>query len=306
MNTLCIAFAVGLAASVGMVIEQPAKDQPAKAEAPKAGEPIRHTRDASAAEKLGFTLGTQAWTFRDRTTFEAIDTAARLGLKAIELYPGQTLKPDSKSKFGTDMTAAERTELKDKLAKAGVKVLASGVWGFSKDEAAARKTFELMKDMGIPEITCEPETDAWDVVEKLAKEFKIKCACHNHPKPSTYWNPDTVLGSVKSRSEWVGACADTGHWVRSGVSTLEALKKYEGRIISLHFKDVKGDVDQPWGTGAGEAAKMLRELRRQKFQGLVSLEYETGSGVELEKVAVKCIEFFDKECQAILAEETKK
>jgi hypothetical protein len=50
-------------------------------------------RDDAAAEKLGWRLGAQAWTFRDRTAFEAIATAHRLGLKYIELYPGQPLAP---------------------------------------------------------------------------------------------------------------------------------------------------------------------------------------------------------------------
>ena len=36
-------------------------------------------RDDAAAEKLGWRLGAQAWTFRDRTAFEAIATAHRLG-----------------------------------------------------------------------------------------------------------------------------------------------------------------------------------------------------------------------------------
>ena len=42
-------------------------------------------RDDAAAERLGFRLGVQAWTFRDRTAFEAIATAHRLGLRYIEL-----------------------------------------------------------------------------------------------------------------------------------------------------------------------------------------------------------------------------
>jgi len=311
MNTWIIVASVGLlagawAGTVG-VEGQPGKQQAPAGKEPESKEPaVTHRRDAAAAEKLGFVLGTQAWTFRDRTAFEAIETAARLGLGAIELFPGQTLKPGSSSKVGPDLSASERAELREKLGASKVEAMALGVWNFSKDEAAGRKIFEFAKEMGIGVVTCEPAVEAWDVVGKLASEFKIKAACHNHPKPSTYWNPDKVLESLKGRGEWVGACADTGHWVRSGVSTLEALKKYDGKIVSLHFKDVKDGVDQPWGTGAGEAAKMLRELRRQKFKGLVSVEYETGSGVELEKVVVKCIEFFDRECAAIVAEESEK
>ena len=78
-------------------------------------------RDDSYAEKLGWYLGTQAWTFRDRTTFEAIDTAHAMGLKYIELYPGQQMMPGKPDvKVGPDMTKEQRAELKAKRDYAGL------------------------------------------------------------------------------------------------------------------------------------------------------------------------------------------
>jgi hypothetical protein len=64
----------------------PVQDKPVQDPSP--------ARDDAAAEKLGWRLGVQAWTFRDRTAFEAIDTAAALGLRYIELYPGQQLSSE--------------------------------------------------------------------------------------------------------------------------------------------------------------------------------------------------------------------
>ena len=114
-----------------------------------------------------------------------------------------------------------------------------------------------------------------DAVERIAVHialFQLNAACHDHPKPSTYWNPDTVLQCVKGRSKRLGACADTGHWPRSGLVAVECLRKLEGRIVSLHFKDIapadKTGVDQPWGTGANDARAMLAELHRQGFRGV--------------------------------------
>lgn len=264
------------------------------------------SRDDSAAEKLGWKLATQAWTFRDRTAFAAIQTAEELGLKYIELYPGQDLGKDYPgAKVGPEMNHEQRTELRKHLAKSHVKLMNFGVVGFKKDEAEARKVFEFAKEMGIETITCEPALDAWDMVEKLAEEYKINAACHDHPKPSTYWNPDTVLANVKDRSKRLGACADTGHWPRSGLNAVECLKKLEGRIICLHFKDIApADAtgkDQPWGTGANNARAMLQELHRQGFKGVISLEYETGEGAELEKNAAKCIAFFDSVAKDLAA-----
>ena len=263
-------------------------------------------RDDRAAEQLGWQLGVQAWTFRDRTTFEAIDTAHALGLKYIELYPGQKLAPEhGDHKVGPDLAPAMREALQQKLAARGVKVMAFGVVGFSKDEAKARAMFAFAKAMGIATITCEPDVDAWDLVEKLAVEYGIDIACHNHPKPSHYWDPKTVLATVQARHARLGACADTGHWPRSGIDTVAGLQLLGKRIRSLHFKDIapataEGE-DKPWGTGAGKAREMLAELHRQGFRGLFSVEYESGAGKELEANVARCVAFFDAEARALVA-----
>jgi sugar phosphate isomerase/epimerase len=267
-------------------------------------------RDATAAKKLGFELGTQAWTFRDRSAFETLEIAKTLGLGYVEFYSGQVLSPKTKdARVGYDLTAAQRADLLGAAKAAGITPRAYGVISPSKDEADTRRHFEFAKEMQIGVITCEPTPDAWDLVDKLAKEYSIKAACHNHPKDSRYWNPDTVLASVKDRSASVGACADIGHWTRSGLDAVECLKKYEGRLISLHLKDVKEvngqKIDQPWGTGATGMAAVLRELRRQKFAGYMSVEYEHGAGKELEENVKKSIAFFDATCAAIVAEEAK-
>jgi len=251
-------------------------------------------RDDSAAEKLGWHLGTQAWTFRDRSTFEAIDTAHAMGLKYIELYPGQQMKPGNKDlKVGSEMTKEQRAELKAKLKASGVAAMSFGVVAIDNDEKQARTQFEFVKDMGMTTVTCEPKKEAWDLVAKLADEYGLNVAVHNHPKPSYYWNPDTVLEFAKDRTKRVGACADTGHWPRSGLGTVESLKKLEGRIIELHFKDITDGVDQPWGTGKGDARAMLEELHRQGFKGQIYVEYEDGEGKPLERNVIRSIGFFD-------------
>ena len=263
-------------------------------------------RDDSAAERLGWKLGLQTWTFRDRTAMEAIATAERLGLKYLEMYPGQDLgKAFPGAKVGPEMSDELRAELRKHLVSHNVKLMNFGVVNIKNNEAEARKLFEFARDMGIVTITCEPEMAAWDMVEKLAEEFKINAACHDHPKPTPYWNPDTVLEAIKARSKRLGACADTGHWTRSELNPVECLKKLEGRVISLHFKDISPPglrgTDRPWGTGDGNARGVLEELHRQGFKGLICVEYESGKGAELEANVVKCIEWFDRVSREIAA-----
>jgi sugar phosphate isomerase/epimerase len=250
------------------------------------------------AEKLGWRLGCQAWTFHTTTFFDAVDKTASLGLHYIEAFPGQKLSADEHSgTMGPELSADGRKAVKQKLADSGVKLVNYGVCGLSKDPGQCRKTFEFAKDMGIETIVSEPDEDAFDMLDKLCEEYAINLAIHNHPKPSHYWNPDTVLKVCQGRSKRIGACADTGHWPRSGLNALECLKKLDGRIISLHFKDldkIGPDAhDVPWGTGVNNARGLLAEIHRQKLKPVFSIEYEYHWGNSLPEIA-QCVKFFDK------------
>jgi sugar phosphate isomerase/epimerase len=257
----------------------------------------------AGAQKLGWRLGCQAYSFNRFTFEEAIEKNASMGLKVIEIYPGQRLskaKPDAK--VGHDMSDADVAEMMKMAAAKGVTIVNYGVVGLSKDEAASRKVFEFAKKVGIETIVSEPPEDAFDTIEKLCEEYKINVALHNHPKPSRYWDPEVVLKACEGRSKRIGACADTGHWLRSGLDPLECLKKLEGRIISLHFKDLdkKGPVEQGqpgphdvhWGKGAANAEALLAELKRQGFKGVFSIEYEYNWDNSVPDIA-ECVKFFN-------------
>ncbi len=251
------------------------------------------------AEKLGWRLGCQAYSFNRFSFYEAVEKNASLGLKWIEAYPGQKLSQQKPNAGLNDALTPElRKEVKKKLADCDVKLVNFGVCGLSNNEKACRRVFDFAKDMGIETIVSEPAPDAFDLLDKLCGEYQINVALHNHPEPSRYWNPDTVLDACKGHCKRIGACADTGHWMRSGVNPLDALKKLEGHIISFHFKDLnkygRKDVhDVPWGTGAGNAKALLQEIHRQKLKAVFSIEYEYNWLNSLPEIA-QCVEFFDK------------
>ncbi len=263
-------------------------------------------KGAPNAEKLGWRLGCQAYSFNRFTFYEAIDKIASLGLHYVEVFPGQKLskeKPDVKT--DDSMSAEVRAEAKKKLADSDVKMVCYGVCGLSKDADASRKTFEFAKDMGIETIVSEPNFDAFDTIEKLCEEYGINVALHNHPKPSRYWDPDTVLKACKGRSKRIGACADTGHWMRSGIEPIGALKKLQGRIVSFHFKDLnqmgRGGHDVPWGTGEGNVEGMLTEIHRQGIKAVFSIEYEHNWLNSLPEIA-RSVEYFDKVAAELAAQ----
>jgi sugar phosphate isomerase/epimerase len=258
--------------------------------------------DESGAEKLGWKLAIQAWTNNQATLYETLELAQRLGLHYLEAFPGQRLSKDLEGGMGPGMSDEQIKGLLDKAEACGVKIVNFGVTGVPGDEPGARGLFEWAKKIGLETIVTEPGEDNVATLDKLAGEFDMKIAIHNHPQPSHYWNPETVLAAVPGASPRVGACADTGHWVRSGLDPVECIKKLEGRVVSLHFKDISartGDMhDVIWGTGASDAAGQLAALKAEGFKGVFSIEYEhQWSEADL----VKCAEFFFAEANKLAA-----
>jgi sugar phosphate isomerase/epimerase len=248
----------------------------------------------------GFAIGCQAYTFNRFSAFEAIEKTAQAGGRVIEFYPGQSLsKEEPNLRVDHDASDDVIAKLKAKLQQHKMMAVNYGVVGLPNDETQCRKVFEFAKKMGIPAVTSEPAIETMDLLEKLAKEYDIKVAIHNHPKRQNdpnymLWDPEYVASMVKGRDARLGACADTGHWLRSNITPVNALKILEGRIISSHLKDLNevGDRahDVPFGAGAANIPAILNELRRQGFNGNISIEYEYNWENSVPEVA-QCIGF---------------
>ncbi len=251
-------------------------------------------RDDSAAEKLGFKLSLQCWTFNRLTFFETVNKAAELGLKYVEMYPGQKLKPGSSVQINNRMSDEVCAEIEKKLADAGgLKVIAYGVDSVPTDEQGARRVFDWAKKMGMEVLVTE--TTPNDVLDKLCTEYQIKLALHNHPKS---WPPSKVLAACEGRCKLIGACGDTGHWMRAGYVPVDTLKKTgrPHRASALQGRQRIGHDahDVVWGTGASDVKGMMAELKRQGYKGYFSIEYEYGSLDDLMKNLPSSIAFFDQ------------
>ena len=228
--------------------------------------------------KLGWKLGAQAYTFNRFTFFEAIDKIDSCGLKYVEAYPGQAIGGGIEGKMDYHMDAVKRTKILQRLKEKGIKMISYGVVN-AKGDADWLQLFEFGKAMGLENFTSEPDVKDIPMISKLCDQFKINLAIHNHPQPSPYWNPDILFSAIQGQSKRLGSCADIGHWVRSGLDPIESLKKLEGHVIQLHVKDLneknkKEAHDVHWGTGVSNIDGVIKELKRQRFKGLLSVEYE--------------------------------
>ncbi|MFC3197750.1 sugar phosphate isomerase/epimerase family protein [Parapedobacter deserti] len=228
--------------------------------------------------KLGWHLSAQTYTFNRFTFFEAVDKTLSAGMNSVEAFNGQELGGGIEGKMDYKMDAAKRKAILKALKKKKVKLCAFGVVK-GKTEEEWRQLFEFADAMGIKVINSEPNEEFLPLIGQLATQYKIKVGLHNHPKPTHYWSPQVVLDAIsKANSAYVGACADIGHWVRSGLDPVECLKQYEGHLTSLHFKDLAEKArkthDVHWGTGVCNVEGVIAELKRQGFKGNISAEYE--------------------------------
>ena len=250
-----------------------------------------------AYKQNGFAIGCQAYTFNRFSVFEAIEKTAEAGGKVIEFFPGQKLTKDEPNiKWGHTASEEVMQRVEKKLAEHGIKAVNYGVVG-GKDEAEWRQIFVFAKRMKLYGVTTE-DVPKLDLIEPLVKEFDIRVGIHDHPRrpdnPSyKVWDPHYILEVTKNRDARIGACADTGHWQTSGLDPLYCIKVLKGRVISSHLKD-KTEFgpghDVPYGTGVGRIGMVLDELKKQGFEGNISIEYEYNWDHSVPEVK-QCIDF---------------
>ena len=247
-----------------------------------------------AAEEWKPRFALQLYSFRDRSFTDAVKTAKKLGFKYVEAYPGQPLGGELKGTTAFAMSAETRAKVKAFLAGEGIKLVSYGVTG-AKDEKGWRQLFSFATDMGIEIIQTEAGKDpkTLDLVNQLAQEYGVKVALHNHTQAAGF--PDKVAAQLKDHP-FIGSGADIGHWAAAGVVPLDGVKKLEGRFFTMHMVDMSkigsGAKIVPYGQGACELAKVLDELKRQRFGGTITCEYERMSP-NLEREIGECVKWYN-------------
>ena len=193
--------------------------------------------NSDATENIDWKLAVQK-SLRNGFTFEeALDKIQAGGFKYVEAYPGQDFGAGIEGSIHFSMDGAKQEKMKEMLDSRGLKLINFGVVK-CKSEEEWKQVFEFAAAMGIETVTAEPLPEHLTLIDQFANEHGINIAIHNHPSPSRYFHPDSVLNTLKGRSNRMGACADVGHWIRSGLNPVDCIKKLNGKIISFHFKDL--------------------------------------------------------------------
>lgn len=252
-----------------------------------------------AQEKLNWTLGLSAYTFKDKTVFETIELTAALGIMYMGGYSEQTVSEKISKDFDHNLNEDEIAAIRQQLVDAGITLRNYYVHKIPADEVQCRKIFEFASRLGVETIVSEPVPEALDIIEKYCNEYDIRLAIHNHTKKISpdYFDPDKVMEAVKDRSPLIGVCGDMGYWVRAGFDISQALDIVKERLFALHVHDLnelsKKGHDVAWGTGNCDLADIFKKLKDEYKRPLFfGLEYAHDWGKSLPDIK-KSKAFFD-------------
>lgn len=219
-------------------------------------------------------LGIQSYCFRHfKENSAVIEKLKSCGVDKIELCG---VHADFKDENTFD-------EVLRQYEEGGVEIVSIGVQSFNDDPNTERKYFEFAKRAGARFMSCSFAIDnvpqSFESAEKLAEEYGIKLAIHNHGGYDWLGN-STILGKIFSlTSENIGLCLDTAWALQAGEDPLQWVKKFGSRLYGVHIKDFvfdragKGE-DVVAGTGNLNLPQLLEELKSVNFNGYAVLEYE--------------------------------
>ncbi len=242
-----------------------------------------------------FRLGLQSYTLREFPVEVAVKTAKELGFAHVEFT-----RAHISEKVPTDKVDA----VKALMAEQGLRVSSQGVNEFTSNHAANRALFVLAKRFGNRNIAANPMDDSFDSLEKLVAEFDIRIAIHNHGPKSRFDKIADVLKAIKGRDPRIGACADLGHYIRSGEDPVKAIALLNDRLFGVHLKD----YDAPKGNAKGviigkgllDPVAVYKALAKTNFpaDGAFSLEYEENPKNPIEDVKACIAAARDAEAKA--------
>ncbi len=218
----------------------------------------------------GLKLGVASYTLRKFSLDQAIAMTREAGVRYICL---KDMHLPLKS------TKAERQEARRKIEAAGLVLMGGGVIYMKNNEEEVRSYFEYAKDAGMPTIVCSPDPDALDTVERLAKQYDIRIAIHNHgPTDKKYPSPLDVLKLIKDRDAHLGICIDVGHTVRIDQDPVPIIEECASRLYDFHMKDVTEATakGKPIAVGRGviDIVAVLKTLLKINYAYHLALEYE--------------------------------
>jgi sugar phosphate isomerase/epimerase len=228
------------------------------------------------AERLNIGIGT--YSYHNLSFEEMTRQLTALKIEQIEMSRGEFMLMNRPSE---DLFHLARA----KLGHAGIRCV-SYYSATIKDDDDLERTIRFAKILGVPHVTGDATGRMLNLIDQGFTQAGLTFGIHNHyfkGEKFAYETPEDVLNAISGLSDTVGATADVGHFASCGHDPVVAIRKLAGRLQLVHLKDIEaagGEVNVLLGRGIARIADVMQELHRQKFKGLVAVEYEKEGDVE--------------------------
>jgi len=248
-------------------------------------------------------LGVALWTFHTVNFTQSLSMVDSTGARYIEPNTFHKTGPELNDSLLGDLSPAGIEKLKQMVKDKNLTIGSIYISG-GKNIDNWRKGFAIAKQLNVAYVTAEPPIDMWDSINDLAGSYGLKVAIHEHWKGvSPYWHPDSVLAAIKNHPNF-GACADLGHWPKSGINPLDGLKKLEGHILGIHLKDIAAYnnpklVDVVPGTGVVDFPAIFQELKRQRFNGYIYIERDSTERPSNVPSVIQTVKYYNEQVKKL-------
>jgi len=250
-----------------------------------------------ASQPADWSMGVALYSFNLFSFDVALSKADSAGVKLVEGFSFHALKGEFKDINMGQISMHGVSRMKQMLDSSGMKMKSMYV-SEAKNGNEWKLYFEKAKILGMEFLVCEPDKAYWDIIDSLGGIYGIKIAIHEHSKSSSiYWHPDSVLAAIKGHKN-IGACADLGHWARSGLDPAKCLNQLKGHILGIHLKDVDQfdnteAEDVIVGKGKINFSAIIKELKDQNFKGIIYMECEHKMNDNVADI-IESIQYFNK------------
>jgi len=227
-----------------------------------------------------FHLGFAGYTFVHFNLEESLDMISKLEVNYLCIKDFH---------LPMDSTVEQIKAFHDKLAESNVKGYAVGPI-YCKTRAEMDRAFEYAKMVGVDLIVGIPLHEDLAYLDQKVKEYDIRFGIHNHgPEDKLYPNATVAVNLIKDLDARIGLCFDMGHNIRDGHDPVADLKKYKDRIFDIHLKNVTAATAEgktcELGRGVIDIPAFVAMLRKVKYNGKVSLEYEKDMKTPLQGIS---------------------
>ena len=200
--------------------------------------------------------------------------------------------------IGPKATADERSERLRMLSDAGIAAYGAGPI-YIGDADEMKRRFDYAAALGVPTLVGVPfrpgedGSVAWgrqrssralcELASRLADEYKIDFAIHNHGKdpkygvPTLFPTPAATYEMIRDLSPRMGLCMDVAYTYSDGYDVAAEIRAYAPRLFDVHLRN----LSDPKNGSAGIAGSMGVIDYLPVVRALGEIGYSRWCGIEL-------------------------